>query len=372
MQAVLLLDQLDELDAGVGVGRLDTVVRQEVEVATGVGAVPDERQEQRGLLRRRRPERLLDRGPGLGDRRVDQQAPGSRVGAAPHLGVGHHRVQVHRRLGQERQGRQARALRADNQDSPIAGERAHRGPLPWLSRSREHIIPLRDRDAAGPRPGTARPVEGKRVITGGKGSSLIASLTPKPLASSVYVHVLEAPSPLKRSISVTSRFPSSFEYVPVVSAWPNASPNTFPGGSRRSDTPGWICRVGRRRRRTPGRPKRRWQCSRWNAGRRLHLRVTLIAHGLLPRVMRSDPRPGCVSTAIVSARRDAEQTGPSRTAGRRPREPPTAAPRSCVESGSCPEPEDPWCRFGFRCKLNCTKCFAGIAGCRNSAFLGLF
>ena len=99
-----------------------------------------------------------------------------------------------------------------------------------------------------------------------------------------------------------------------------------------------------------------------NAGRRLHLRVTLIAHGLLPRVMRSDPRPGCVSTAIVSARRDAEETGPSLTAGRRPREPPTAAPRRCVESGSCPEPEDPWCRFGFRCKLNCTKCFAGIAG----------
>ena len=56
-----------------------------------------------------------------------------------------------------------------------------------------------------------------------------------------------------------------------------------------------------------------------NAGRRLHLRVTLIAHGLLPRVMRSDPRPGCVSTAIVSARRDAEETGPSLTAGCRPR-----------------------------------------------------
>ena len=110
-----------------------------------------------------------------------------------------------------------------------------------------------------------------------------------------------------------------------------------------------------------------------NAGRRLHLRVTLIADSLLPRVMRSDPRPGCVTTEIVSARRDAEETGPSLTAGRRPRrEPPTAAPRRCVESGSCPEPEDPWCRFGFRCKLNCTKCLAGIAGCRNSAFLGLF
>ena len=35
-----------------------------------------------------------------------------------------------------------------------------------------------------------------------------ASLTPEPLASSVYVHALEAPSPLKRSISVTSLFPS--------------------------------------------------------------------------------------------------------------------------------------------------------------------
>ena len=48
------------------------------------------------------------------------------------------------------------------------------------------------------------------VVIGGKqGSSLNrASLTPKPLASSVYVHVLEAPPPLKRSMSVTSPFPS--------------------------------------------------------------------------------------------------------------------------------------------------------------------
>ena len=48
------------------------------------------------------------------------------------------------------------------------------------------------------------------VVKGGKqGSSLnLASLTPKPLASSVYVHVLEAPPPLKRSISVTFPFPS--------------------------------------------------------------------------------------------------------------------------------------------------------------------
>ena len=48
------------------------------------------------------------------------------------------------------------------------------------------------------------------VVIGGKqGSSLnLASLTPKPLASSVYVHVLEAPPPLKRSISVTFPFPS--------------------------------------------------------------------------------------------------------------------------------------------------------------------
>src|SRR5208337_1451270 len=45
----------------------------------------------------------------------------------------------------------------------------------------------------------------------GKGSLLNSdSLTPKPLASSVYVHVLEAHSPLKRSISVMSLFPSSF------------------------------------------------------------------------------------------------------------------------------------------------------------------
>ena len=41
-----------------------------------------------------------------------------------------------------------------------------------------------------------------------KGSSLnSAFLTPKPLASSVYVHVLEAPSPVERSILVTSPLP---------------------------------------------------------------------------------------------------------------------------------------------------------------------
>jgi len=44
-----------------------------------------------------------------------------------------------------------------------------------------------------------------------KGSSLNrASLTPKPLASSAYLHVLEAPTPLKRLISVMSLFPLLF------------------------------------------------------------------------------------------------------------------------------------------------------------------
>ena len=322
MLAVLLLDQLDELDAAFGVGRIDPVERQKVKVVNGVGAVPDERQEQRVLLLRRRPERLLDRGLGLGDRRVDQQAPGSRVGAAPHLGVGHHRVQVHRRLGQERQGRQARALRADNQDSPIAGD-AHREPLPWLSRSREHIIPLRDRDATGPRPGTARPGEGKRVITGrGKGSSLnSASLTPKPLASSVYVHALEAPSPLKRSISVRSSFPSSFGYVLCCERVAKRFAKHIPGWVEairyaRMDLSGWPETTSYAR---PPPPEATVAMLATNAGRRLQLRVTLIADGLLPQVMRTDPRPGCVSTAIVSARRDAEETGPSLTAGHRPR-----------------------------------------------------
>jgi hypothetical protein len=47
-----------------------------------------------------------------------------------------------------------------------------------------------------------------------KGSSLnSAFLTPKPLASSVYVHVPEAPSPLKRSISVMSFFSSSWRSI---------------------------------------------------------------------------------------------------------------------------------------------------------------
>ena len=45
-------------------------------------------------------------------------------------------------------------------------------------------------------------------LRSGKGTSLNStSLTPKPLASSVYVHVPVAPSPHKRSISVMSHFP---------------------------------------------------------------------------------------------------------------------------------------------------------------------
>jgi hypothetical protein len=59
-------------------------------------------------------------------------------------------------------------------------------------------------------PDRGSPVKHRRPGRG-KGSLLnSASLTPKPLASSVYVHVLEAPSPLKRSISVMSPIPSFF------------------------------------------------------------------------------------------------------------------------------------------------------------------
>ena len=43
----------------------------------------------------------------------------------------------------------------------------------------------------------------------GKGTPLNSTcLTPKPLASSIYVHVPEAPSPRKQAISVISLFPS--------------------------------------------------------------------------------------------------------------------------------------------------------------------
>jgi hypothetical protein len=49
----------------------------------------------------------------------------------------------------------------------------------------------------------------KLELRGEKGSSLIsASLTTKPLASSVYVRVPEASCPHKRSILVESHFPS--------------------------------------------------------------------------------------------------------------------------------------------------------------------
>jgi hypothetical protein len=51
--------------------------------------------------------------------------------------------------------------------------------------------------------------EAWRLLGMGKGTSLnSASLAPKPLASSVYVRVPEAPCPHKRSISVASLFPS--------------------------------------------------------------------------------------------------------------------------------------------------------------------
>jgi hypothetical protein len=53
----------------------------------------------------------------------------------------------------------------------------------------------------------------------GNGSSLTSAfLTPKPPASSVYVHVLEAPPPLKRSMSVMSPFPST---ISVMSPFPS-------------------------------------------------------------------------------------------------------------------------------------------------------
>jgi len=55
-----------------------------------------------------------------------------------------------------------------------------------------------------------------------KGSSLnSAFLTPKPPASSVHVRVFEAPSPLKRSMSVMSPFPSANRSISVTSPFPS-------------------------------------------------------------------------------------------------------------------------------------------------------
>ena len=60
----------------------------------------------------------------------------------------------------------------------------------------------------------------------GKRTSLNSTcLTPKPLASSVYVHVPEAPSPHERSISVTFLFPSL---------------STFPGGTHVLHVTRWL------------------------------------------------------------------------------------------------------------------------------------
>src|SRR5208337_1434212 len=68
-----------------------------------------------------------------------------------------------------------------------------------------------------------------------KGSSLnSAFLTPKPLASSVYVHILEAPSPLRRSISVMS--PS----LPVMSLFPTPLHMDAPGEPGASWNIAWL------------------------------------------------------------------------------------------------------------------------------------
>ena len=98
------------MDAGLAEAVLGAVAREEVEIAVGQSPVADEGQDQRGLLLGRRLEGFINGVGGLGGGRVDEWIPGQCVGATPHLGVGHYRVQVHRRLGQERQGRQARAL----------------------------------------------------------------------------------------------------------------------------------------------------------------------------------------------------------------------------------------------------------------------
>ena len=137
-----------------------------------------------------------------------------------------------------------------------------------------------------------------------KGTSLKSTcLTPKPLASSGYAHVPEAPSPPERSISVMSFFthclPFSLTDPIRLTRWASANEPKF-------------------------------------------VRFPHSVPHSLERKRNSVGRASC------------------------PVEPTTAAPRRRVDSGSCEEPKDHWCRFSSRCKLNCTKCFAGVAGCRNS------
>ena len=66
-----------------------------------------------------------------------------------------------------------------------------------------------DFEMRGPPASFAASSSSRSIQRRGKGTSLNSTcLTPKPLASSIYVHVPEAPSSHERSMSVTSLFPS--------------------------------------------------------------------------------------------------------------------------------------------------------------------
>jgi len=102
--------------------------------------------------------------------------------------------------------------------------------LPPLKRSISVMIPI-------PSPHDRPERELFEFFWGGKGEGKGASLnsaflTPKPPASSLYMHVLEAPPPLKRSISVMSPCPSPlpFSRLNAPGAGPTAGLDRFERG----------------------------------------------------------------------------------------------------------------------------------------------
>ncbi|MDG3007488.1 hypothetical protein PZE19_27305 [Paludisphaera sp. Pla2] len=120
-------DALREMHRTLAGGLLG-VGRHQEEMAVLEVAVADVGEDQRLLGQRRASDRLVDRGPGLIDARIDQQPRRMTLGDDARAlagAVGHQRVEPQGDVGQETQPAQGLALRADDEDPPTR----HEGPL---------------------------------------------------------------------------------------------------------------------------------------------------------------------------------------------------------------------------------------------------